>query len=173
MPGFLNVAVELCGQPQAFAAELAALVPRSYVCNNRKVGGGVALRAADSWEGEFRNTGPVLTVSTETTCCCCMTCLSRCQPAYPQISSCNTWLIGLLCLVCLLLWLLLGTACLQCVGLDLDSEAAAAAKACTRCRTARYCCVDCQAANWKPLHKATCSRLKAARAAAPAAQAAF
>lgn len=73
---------------------------------------------------------------------------------------------------CLLLSLLLGTACLQCVGLDLDSEAVAAVKVCTRCRTARYCCVDCQAANWKPLHKATCSRLKAARAAAPAAQAA-
>lgn len=51
VPGFLDTALDLCGQLQAFAAELAALVPRSYMCTNLKVGGGVALHlcSVDVW----------------------------------------------------------------------------------------------------------------------------
>jgi hypothetical protein len=44
VPDFLDTALDLCGQLQAYAAELSALVPCSYVCNNLKVRGGAPLR---------------------------------------------------------------------------------------------------------------------------------
>jgi hypothetical protein len=74
VPDFLDTALDLCGQLQAYAAELAALVPRSYVCNNLKVRGAVALHVCSGADGSS-NMGVCIEC---TCCCCCTTCLACC-----------------------------------------------------------------------------------------------